>query len=180
MPVETESGLTVSLPDESAFRFARTAAYRPLRGRALKEMDFGYFDAAKGCIVLIEVTSYTKATDPPKSDALLAEMIDKARDSLLMLQAAWRGHGPGNDLVSELPDVCRKESSLRVYFVIKLSPEHRVAFTPVTMSNIDGRLRTCVSACAELLGLKVIVQLLPHHKAMQLLPITEAILPPAS
>lgn len=174
MTVATESGLTISLPEGASFRFEDTATYRRLRGRALKDMDFGYFDGEAGCLVLVELTSYEKASDLPKSDVLLAEMIAKARDSLLMLQAAWRGYGEGRALAPELPAPCRSRSPVRLCFVMKLRPEHRAVFTPVTMSNVWGRLRTCVIACAELLGLEVHVELLEHRRAMERLPITEA------
>jgi len=172
MAVETESELSITLPDGAWFRFAKTATYKPLGGRALKEMDFGYFDRAEGHLVLVELTSYAKATDLPKAATLQAEMIAKARDSLLMLQAAWRGHGAGNALLLELPEACRKELDLRICFVVKLRPEHRVSFTTV-MSNIRGTLNSCVTASADLLGLKVNVQLLHHLNAMGKLPITE-------
>jgi hypothetical protein len=174
MPVETESDLSISLPEGSSFRFAKTATYQRLGGRSLKEMDFGYFDEAKGSILLVELTSYRKATEAPKSAVLLTEMITKARDSLLMLQAAWRGHGEGKALAPELPQSCRKELRLRICFVMKLRPEHLVSFA---MSDIRGRLKTCVAACAELLGLEVHVELFDHTTAMRKLPITE---PPPS
>lgn len=176
MPVYTESELSISLPDGKSFQLGKMAAYRSLSGCALKEMDFGYLDEDGGHIVLVELTSYNKAAEPPTSKVLLPEMIAKARDSLLMLQAAWRGHGVGKRLLLELPEPCRKELRLRICFVVKLSSEHRRAFTPVAMSNIGGRLRTCLAACADLLGLEVHVELFDDRKAMEKLPITAPVL----
>lgn len=177
MPVETASELFISLPDASWFRFERTRTYGRLRGDALKDMDFGYFDEAAGHLVLVELSSYGKAAAPPVSRLLLQEMIAKARDALLMLQAAWRGHGAGKDLALELPQACRRESRVRLCFVIKLTPEHRVTLTPVAMSNIAGRLRAAVVAAAGLLGLRVVVELFDQRSVLGRLPVTES--PPA-
>ncbi len=173
MPVVTASELSISLPDAAWFRFESTATYSRLRGRALKDMDFGYFDEAESRLVLVELSSYSKSADPPVSKLLLQEMITKARDALLMLQAAWRAHGEGKALVRELPEPCRKEARVRVCFVIKLTPEHRAALTPIAMANIAGQLRSAVVTSAGLLGLDVHVELFDQRSVLGRLPITE-------
>jgi hypothetical protein len=165
---ERESGFSIRLPDGLWFRLASTETYRRLGGRALKEMDFGYLDEAARRLVLVELTSYDRAMAAPESKQLLPEMIAKARDSLLMLQAVWRGHGEGKALALELPEACRTESRLLLCFVVKLNAVQPVSFV---MSDLRGRLKSCMTVGAELLGLEVDVELLDHRKAMEKLPL---------
>lgn len=174
MAVEVESGLEVTLPDGKSFRFSRSVTYQSLKGRALKEMDFGYKDDTADRLVLVELTSYTRETDiVPTSSLILLEMITKARDSLLMLQAAWRGHGSGKALRDELPEACRKESRIRICFVINVSPEHRKSLTPFVMSNLGGQVKSCVVASAALLDLNVHVELFDQRSVLGKLPIKD-------
>ncbi len=172
MSVETESDLSITLPDGASFRFAKTSTYQRIKGRSLKEMDFGYKDPLWGGMVLVELTSYAKSPVAPTSDLLLLEMAAKARDSLLMLQAAWRGHGEGVALANELPEPCRGQHPLRLCFVVKLRLEHRESFA---MSGLQNDLRGRIQVCADLLGLHVQVAVLDHLKAQKKLPITEAL-----
>lgn len=175
MPVlRREKDLEIALPDDAFFRFEERPTYaRGLSGAKLKEMDFGYFDAATGKMILVEFSSYARSNediDNDKRKNLLAEMIAKGRDSLLMLQAAWRGIGVGSALCCELPDVCRQLRPLQLCFVLKMTPAQTIQ---LHMTNTQGPLRSAVRASANLLGLDVEVHLLDHHQAMQRLPISQ-------
>jgi len=172
MPVRRrEKDLEITLPDDAFFRFEERPTYaRNLCGAALKEMDFAYFDAPAREMILVEFSSYERSTKPVERKALIAEMIAKGRDSILMLQAAWRGYGAGRALCSELPEICRKPERLRLCFVLKLTPEQ---IEKLHMSDTQGLLRSAVRAAAGLLDLDVAVDLMSHRQAMARLPITE-------
>lgn len=173
----TDSGMTLEVDEGSWFRFANMAAYRPLGGDAIKEMDFGYFNHEAGGIDLVELKSYTKADKPPKIVEILPDLISKGRDSLLLLQAAWRGHGPGPSLAKELPESCRSKSRLRFHFVIRPNQTQRDQLTPRAILDLQGRLRMCIVSYARLIGFDVGVNdvfLFDEQKGMEKLKLTLA------
>jgi len=170
MPVE--SGFEITPPEEVSFRFARTMTYRRLAGAAFKEMDFGWFDAAGSELILVELTNYDASLKPIDRKALMKEMIEKGRDSVLMLQAAWRGIGAGRDLARELPELCRNLTRLRLCFVIKAKREELEA---IVNADVKGRLASVLRAYADLMDVNIEVDLFGPAEAMARLPIAVSV-----
>ncbi|MFO0586131.1 MAG: hypothetical protein U0441_01265 [Polyangiaceae bacterium] len=171
----TESGMTLEVPEDAHFRFEETKTYEKLGGCGIKEMDVVFLDRALGCTILVELTHYTKEGEAPVEKKLRQEITTKARDSLLLLQAVWRGYGAGRDLASEVRAACRSESRLRVVFVVKVSPEHKSALNPTALSNMSGLLKRDIFPVAGLLGLKLErhdIYLCDETEAVKLLPLT--------
>jgi hypothetical protein len=101
----SESGVEVSLPP-GGFRFAEASVYRRLSGQSLKEIDFGWWDAARGCLLLLELKGREVWNAPPKASPhqhLLEVCAQKAVDTLLMLSATWLGTAIGSALRQDLP-----------------------------------------------------------------------------
>lgn len=170
-----ESGMALDLPADAWFRFADMAAYKPLSGDAIKEMDYGYFNEAVRSIDLVELKSYTRADRPQKLGEILPELITKGRDSILLLQAAWRGLGPGLNIAERLPQSCRSNARLRLYFVVKPAETQREQFSRISLLDLQGRLRKCLATYAQLLGVEVRIEdvfLFDENKGMEKLPLT--------
>lgn len=173
MPSFEESGLIITLPEGAWFRFADQPTYKRLCNKSLKEMDFGCYTGAKGCLELFELKDYSEQPELPRH--LVDNLVSKGRDSLLMLHAAWSGRGEGRTLGAQLPNACRNESKLRLYFVIKLERTQMTAF-----AAIRDMVRPRVQVYADVLGLAATVNTLDHVSAMRRqLPITEAVRPNA-
>jgi hypothetical protein len=59
MPIYEESGLRITLPNGENFRFQDFPSYKKLNGKNLSEMDFGWWDATKNTLFLLEVKDYS-------------------------------------------------------------------------------------------------------------------------
>lgn len=167
MPSFNESGLIITLPEGSWFRFADQPTYKRLCAHSIKEMDYGCYASAKNCIELFELKDYSRHLDLPSH--LVDNLVAKGRDSIVLLHSAWSNRGEGRVLRGELPDECRSESPLRLYFVVKMAKTHVAQF-----ATIRDHVRTRVRVYASVLGLSVNVQALDHHTAIKYqLPIAE-------
>lgn len=167
MPVE--SGFEITPPIDASFRFAETNTYRRLAGAALKEMDYGWFDTTRNELLLVELTNYETSVAPIDRRALMKEMIEKGRDSMLMLQAAWKGVGKGQDLARELPDLCKRLARLRLCFVLRAK---RDELDVIVSADVKGRLASVLKIYANLMGMDIEVDLLGPVEAMARLPIS--------
>jgi len=165
-----ESGLQVALPDESGFRFADLPAYSSLKGCGISEMDYGWSDDEKAALCLLEVKDYTAPTDLPGH--LLAKLIAKGRDCLVLLHSAWSELGErAKALRAELPDPCRHRKQVRMFFVLKRDP---AVLKREGLGVMQDKLRAQITAYASLLGLRSMVLLVDHEKASRMgLPVQE-------
>lgn len=124
MSVYQESGLSVNLTGLVHHRFEALVAYKKLSGQHLKEMDFFWLqpidaDFAKAdTLVGLELKSYDQAVFDVNS--LLANLLQKAKDSLAMLHAAWLDVGTGADLKIQLPAQYNSYSAQRKIKLIML------------------------------------------------------------
>ena len=107
MPVYQESGLTVSLADDNHFRFCDCRTYQKLSGSYLKEMDFGWWNAEKGCLYLMELKDFSSLTaDEQLADKFIEDIILCVVDCLLMLSAIWTNSEKGQSLHADLTQTC--------------------------------------------------------------------------
>ncbi|WP_437763270.1 hypothetical protein WMF27_41910 [Sorangium sp. So ce281] len=158
-----ESGFAFTPPDVAWFRFEDLPTYRRLSGAGVAEMDFTYWDPGRGRVVLLEVKDYTGRDAPGHlADCLIA----KGRDSLVMLQSAWRGGdtGIGATLAGELPERLRVRSRVRLIFVLKVD----VATRMKPISTMKDQIAWSIRAYAELLGLTCDTVVMNQDKATAL------------
>jgi hypothetical protein len=159
--VVEESGFTFTPPGEAWFRFAEVPPYRTqLCGRGITEMDFAYWDAVRGCLVLLELKDYAGREAPTH---LVDSLIAKGRDCLIMLQSAWRGgnSGLGVDLALALPERLRVRSRVQLIFVLKVDGATRMP--PV--NAMRDKLKWSIRAYANLLDLEGNAVLMDQDKA---------------
>ncbi|KYG08973.1 hypothetical protein BE21_20530 [Sorangium cellulosum] len=155
-----ESGFDFTPPDVAWFRFEDLPTYRRLSGAGVAEMDFTYWDPDHGRVVLLEVKDYTGRDAPGHlADCLIA----KGRDSLVMLQSAWRGGDTaiGAALAGELPERLRVRSRVRLIFVLKADAATRMK----PISTMKDRIDWSIRAYAELLGLRCDTLVMDQDKA---------------
>ena len=107
MSIYTESGLTVNLTGYVHHRFQDLQAYKKLSGQHIKEMDFFWLEPVGAdqpdtdTLIGLELKGYDQtAFDVEK---LLANLLQKVKDSLAMLHAAWLNTGVGATLKQQLP-----------------------------------------------------------------------------
>lgn len=109
MTTYTESGIEVRLPDGQGFRFSECAAFQRLSGKHLKEMDFGWWDAPRSRVLLLEVKGREvwdevwKRKDTSPTEHLVAVLERKAIDSLALLSAVWLQTHEGASISAEIP-----------------------------------------------------------------------------
>jgi hypothetical protein len=159
--VVEESGFTFTPPGEAWFRFADVPPYRmQLCGRGITEMDFAYWDAVHGCLVLLEVKDYAGREAPTH---LVDSLIAKGRDCLIMLQSAWRGgsSGLGVALALALPERLRVRCRVQLVFVLKVDGTTRMP--PV--NSMRDKLKWSIRAYANLLDLEGNAVLMDQDKA---------------
>ncbi len=126
----TESGFKVSWPRSSSFRFADLAPYQQLSGCCLKEMDVGWYDVAKGHLVLLElkgsgVWDAFEKDIPTAHKHLVQNFEGKATDVLLILASVWAQTDFGNSLAPLLPVNARTfpgASRLKLIFLVDTPP----------------------------------------------------------
>lgn len=173
MPIYTESGLQVILPDGESFRFQDCSIYKQLKGSYLREMDFGWWDSTKNILWLLELKDYSHLQPTDKlPDRLLDILIEKATDSLLILSAVWIGSLNGQGMKSDLPTACHifptEPKKLKIVFVMKLTNHH----IKVELSPLKTRLLERLKGRTTLFDMKIgDVTLVDHLNAMKYLPI---------
>jgi hypothetical protein len=115
-----ESGLVITLPDGEHFRFQDCQAYKRLSGQFLKEMDFGWWQADKNTLWLIEI--YASLMPEEQLPAhLLDNFVNKATDSLLILAALWAKTNQGLEFASCLPpQIHQFPKRLKFFFILKI------------------------------------------------------------
>lgn len=136
----SESGLTVTLPTDSGFRFAELSGYLNLSGKHLKEMDFGW--AANGHLWLLELRGYSQLPEEAnltagdfvlphasrgddesrRSQWRFVTLVEKVTDSLLMLGAVWGGTPAGRELAAGMPEAVRRPLPVKVLVGLDLPP----------------------------------------------------------
>lgn len=166
MPVFEESGLLVTLPGETAFRFCDLSTFKSLSGRQISEMDYAWRHDEKSALCLMEVKDYSaEGRELPKH--LLAKLVAKGRDCLVLLRAAWSElSASGRALREELPALCREELPVRLFFVVKGDP---VVLKKEGFPFMQDHLRACIEGYAELLGVRApLVLLIDHEKAVRM------------
>lgn len=171
-----ESGLSVTLPDGEAFRFSECRAFDTVRHGRMREMDVGWWDDEKQSICLVEVKDYSVRSP---SVELLPVLINKARDCLVMLHAAWCGAGDfSRALAEELPERCRARQEVKLFFVVKTGPG---GLSPIDLTPLKDELRRDVLTYATVLGIRCrTVALMDHETAGRRLPITSTAPPSAA
>ena len=149
MATYSESGLCLDLPDGQHFRFADLAAYKPLSGQHLKEMDFAWVHEGK--LILLEVRSYSQVTAtltggdfaPVKGKPLphrYEALIDKLTDSLLMLLATWADTDYGKSIKTGLPAAAQSRLPLKLVVAVEL-PAHLAVHLPGLRDSLNQRMR---------------------------------------
>jgi len=144
-----ESGLKISLPSDEHFRFQDCKAYKPLSGQNLKEMDFGWWQAEKNTLCLIEIKDYTHLTPTERLPAhLLNTFINKATDSLLMLATMWAKIGKGFELssclplpVQQFPSHSPEKLRLKLFFILKIDKVIFRSQLGILKDELNDRLR---------------------------------------
>ncbi len=111
-------------------------------------MDFGWWDEQRRSLILLEIKDFTPGgkRSPGWLDEVLVELADKAVDSLLMLAAAWIGTAVGREILTQIPNDCRRfpagaaagKPRLRLVFVIKLPRSGRKE----GLAHLNDKLKT--------------------------------------
>ena len=115
-----ESGLHVHLDADQSFRFSDTQFYKARSGQNLKEIDFGWWDAAKQTLWLMELKG-EEVWNHDEQHHLVNVLQKKTVESLLMLGAMWSGRAPSVALGHELPGKIAKlgaDAAIRLVVVI--------------------------------------------------------------
>jgi hypothetical protein len=175
MPVFEESGLRITLPEETAFRFADMRAYGKLKGCQVSEMDFGWRNEEKGAVCLMEIKDYSapgqSLSREQLTEHLIPKLVAKGRDCLLFLRAAWNGLSElAGALREELPSSCRVDQPVRLFFVLKRDSKLLAAELPMFLKD---KLTADLRAYASILGIRASVILVDHEKAIRMkLPVS--------
>lgn len=162
-----ESGLKVTLPTGDSFRFSDCPAYRSLSGASLKEMDFGWWDASRNTLWLMELKDYSRLTPAERLPADLFDgFINKATDSLLMLASVWFRSRKGAEICSDLPISCQSFPShpkkIKLIFLLKVN-SHQIP----ELGPLGERVKNRIKGRAALFDIPVAnVTLLDHNTAM--------------
>lgn len=144
-----ESGLRITFPDVSCFRFQDLSLYRSLSGQSLKEMDFAWCYDSR--IHLLEIRDYRQIdsvlnlhdlvpSSPGAAPRRFAQLIDKVTDSLLLLLASWAGTQKGSQLLSELPITAQQMTPIRLVIALGL-PENLNIHLGTLREAINARLK---------------------------------------
>jgi hypothetical protein len=156
MSVYQESGLTVDLTGLSHHRFQDLPAYKKLSGLHLKEMDFFWLqDKATSSIAANTLIGFElKGYDQTALDvaALLENLLQKAKDSMAMLQAAWLDMGDGAHLKSQLPAAYRFYNSARPVSLIMLV--HINPAQTAQLSALRTQFKNKIAGFERLYGMK--------------------------
>jgi hypothetical protein len=163
MTIYEESGLRLDLPDGAHLRLAATAAYRPLSGQHLKEMDFGWLHDDR--LVLLELRDYTTTTLPLSGTDLVPDkdlpsphrfddLVSKLTDTLLMLAACWAGTDWGQKLQAELPEAAKQPLKLVLAIGLDL-PLHLRVHLPGLRAALNARMKGRM----QLLGIEAVAVL---------------------
>lgn len=135
MPIYSESGLTINLPNQDYFRVSDCQTWRKkLNSLSLKEMDFGWWDTTTNQIYFLEVKDFTqlnhpKSRKPKKLQDFIKDFVTKATDTLFLLAGVWLSSSKGKSMRDELLTTCpnfpTSLSKIKLIFVVKttdLSP----------------------------------------------------------
>lgn len=129
MSIYQESGLTVTLTGLAHHRFQNLPAYQQLSGKHIKEMDFFWLqDSATGSIAAntligLELKGYDQTV--LDTEKLLENLLQKAKDSMALLNAAWLNIGEGRALKAQLPPAYNSFNSnrdVRLIMLVHINP----------------------------------------------------------
>lgn len=107
MSVYAESGMTVTLTGLVHHRFESLPIYQKLKGKHIKEIDFFWLQQIAtpslpaNTLIGLELKGYDQTV--LDVDSVLENLVQKARDSMAMLHAAWLNTGDGALLRQQLP-----------------------------------------------------------------------------
>ena len=129
MPIYSESGLTINLPNQDYFRVSDCLTWsRKLNTLSLKEMDFGWWDATANQIYFLEVKDFTqlnhpKAKKPKKPQDFIENFVTKATDTMFLMAGVWLSSGEGKSMKNEILTTCPnfpvRLSKFKLIFVVK-------------------------------------------------------------
>ncbi len=173
MPSYEESGLKITLPEGECFRFQDCASYKPLKGKKLSEIDFGWWDSAKNTLHLLEVKDYSTLPALERlPEHLLDKLINKVTDTLMLLASAWVGSLQGQQICSDLPVSCQKfpfkPQKIKIVIVLKISDDTKIK---EELSVLKVRLKDKMKGRLKLFDIEHIT-LVDHEVALKMpLPI---------
>ena len=134
-----ESGFKATFPEEKSFRLQDIDVYRRLSGKALKEMDIGWWDEDKNRLVFIEL----KGGDTEfEKKHFIDNITQKVTDVLLIMSAVWIGTRKGNDIRKQLPEpIHHYHEDRRLMFVVVIDiSDESLQLIPPVREAINGRL----------------------------------------
>ena len=180
MPIYSESGLTINLPDQDYFRVSDCPTWRKkLNTLSLKEMDFGWWDATTNQIYFLEVKDFTqlnhpKATNHKTPQDFIKDFVIKATDTLFLLAGVWlsssKGESMKNELLTTCPNFPTSLSKFKLIFVVKTTDPS----AGISIADLNNEIRNQLRGRVILFDLKPDdVILIDHQTAIRKgLPIT--------
>ncbi|WP_445630204.1 hypothetical protein [Nostoc sp. DSM 114167] len=173
MPIYEESGLRITLPDGESFRFQDCPSYQILNGKNLSEIDFGWWDASKDTLCLLEVKDYSGLSPSERlPQHLLDKLINKVTDTLMLLSSVWFASLQGQQICSDLPVSCQtfpiKPKKIKIVIILKINSDIKIRDE---LSPIKTRLKDKLLGRLQLFDIKH-VTLVDHETAIKMpLPI---------
>jgi len=151
MPIYSESGLTINLPNQDYFRVSDCPTWRKkLNTLSLKEMDFGWWDETTNQIYFLEVKDFTqldhpKSKKPKKSQDFIKDFVTKATDTLFLLAGVWlsssKGESMKNELFATCPNFPTSLSKIKLLFVVKTTDPSAGIWIADLNNEIRNQLR---------------------------------------
>ncbi|MEI6429380.1 MAG: hypothetical protein WCO45_13515 [Pseudanabaena sp. ELA607] len=151
MPIYSESGLTINLPNQDYFRVSDCPTWRKkLNTLSLKKMDFGWWDETTNQIYFLEVKDFTqldhpKSKKPKKSQDFIKDFVTKATDTLFLLAGVWlsssKGESMKNELFATCPNFPTSLSKIKLLFVVKTTDPSAGIWIADLNNEIRNQLR---------------------------------------
>lgn len=161
MSAYTESGIRVDLSDKAHHCFEALPTYIYLKGQCVKEMDLCWLEPAvtnaetgtqsPEVLICLELKGYQETA--LTVDYLLENLEQKAKDTLLMLCAAWLDRGKGKDLALELPEAYRTYNpTRRIRLIMLIDADNSQA---QALTALKDKLRNRLRGMTHLLDFKL-------------------------
>ena len=143
------------------FRLQGDRGFTPLSKFGVSEMDFGWYESQRKRCWLIELKDYSHSGNPlglsdkNSREFLMYDLIQKAKDNLLVLASIWYSLPKKKQLESSLPSEFKSlpthAQPLNLAFVLKV--EDTMAFQ-TTAQSLQDSLRNKIQGQSELLGIR--------------------------
>lgn len=178
MPTYRESGLAINLPEDSSFRLSECSAYQDLKGKSLKEVDFGWWDTTRNTLWLLELEEFEWLKPGERLPEYLFErFMAKATDSLMILSSVWFSSAKGTQFKVSLPSFCHAfpfpPRKIKIVFILKIDRELVQAQIPALRDRLRNRLEGRI-ALFDMRKSSVI--LMDHYTAIEMgMPILIAV-----